>query len=172
MRNLFRPEVGPKVNWTAAQAGTNRNVIPVVTTTQADVRLLRAADADKLEETANERVKNRLISDTQVTAGLERCRPSLEATSASHMLAEHARKIYGELDGTLEIDDEAEGGDTDVAFAVSKIKAPMIERFRLANSGTHSDGAEYVGLNSIVPRLYLLMRMIMDVSYDHVDLTK
>ncbi|MBU9580665.1 M20/M25/M40 family metallo-hydrolase [Ralstonia mannitolilytica] len=166
MRDLSRPETGLKVNWTVAQAGTNRNVIPAVASAQADVRLLRAADADKLEETINERIKNKLIPDTQVTARFERRRPPLEATPASRALAEHAQKIYGELGTTLEIDDKAEGGGTDAAFAASKTKAPVIERFGLASFGAHSNDAEYVDLNSIVPRLYLLTRMIMDVSRD------
>ena len=172
MRDLSKPETGLKVNWTVAQAGTNRNVIPAVATAQADVRLLRAADADKLEETVNERIKNKLVSDTQVTAKFERRRPPLEATPASRALAEHAQKIYGELGKTLEIDDKAEGGGTDAAFAASKTKAPVIERFGLASFGAHSNDAEYVDLNSIVPRLYLLTRMVMDVSRDRVGLTK
>ena len=45
--------------------------VPVV----ACLLLLRAADADKLEETVNERIKNKLIPDTQVTAKFERRRP-------------------------------------------------------------------------------------------------
>jgi glutamate carboxypeptidase len=172
MRDLSNPQSGLKVNWTVAQAGTNRNVIPAVASAQADVRLLRAADADKLEEAVNERIRNKLIADTLVTARFERRRPPLEATPASRVLAEHAQKIYGELGKTLEIDDRAEGGGTDAAFAASKTRAPVIERFGLASFGAHSNDAEYVDLNSIVPRLYLLTRMIMDVSRDRVGATR
>src|SRR5206468_8156931 len=43
-------------------------------------------------------------------------------------------------------------------------KAPVIERFGLQGYGAHSADAEYVLLDSIEPRLYLLSRMIMDVS--------
>lgn len=68
LRDLSNPQTGLKVNWTLAQAGTNRNVIPATASAQADVRLLRAADADKLEDTINERIKTRLIPDTPVTA--------------------------------------------------------------------------------------------------------
>ncbi len=42
----------------------------------------------------------------------------------------------------------------------------MIERFGLRGFGAHSNDAEYVDLNSVTPRLYLLTRMIMDVSQD------
>ncbi len=172
LRDLSNPQTGLQVNWTMAQAGTNRNVIPATASAQADVRLLRTADADKLEDTINERVKTRLIPDTQVAARFERRRPPLEATPASRRLGEHAQKIYGELGKSLEIDDKAEGGGTDAAFAASKTQAPVIERFGLAGFGAHSNDAEYVDLNSIVPRLYLLSRMIMDVSRDRVGVVR
>ena len=55
---------------------------------------------------------------------------------------------------------------------MTKTKAPVIERFGLASFGAHSNDAEYVDLNSIVPRLYLLTRMIMDVSRDRVGPAK
>ncbi len=128
LRDLYNPQTGLKVNWTLAQAGTNRNVIPAAASAQADVRLLRAADADKLEDTINERIKTRLIPDTQVTARFERRRPPLEATPASRRLGEHAQKIYGELGKSLEIDDKAEGGGTDAAFAASRTQAPVLDR--------------------------------------------
>jgi glutamate carboxypeptidase len=40
----------------------------------------------------------------------------------------------------------------------------VIERFGLQGYGAHSADAEYVLIDSIEPRLYLLARLIMDVS--------
>jgi hypothetical protein len=34
----------------------------------------------------------------------------------------------------------------------------------LRNFGAHSDNAEYVNISSIEPRLYLLARLIMDIT--------
>ena len=53
---------------------------------------------------------------------------------------------------------------TDAAFASLNTKAPVLERFGLGGFGAHSNDAEYVALDSIEPRLYLLARLIMDVS--------
>ena len=53
---------------------------------------------------------------------------------------------------------------TDAAFTALRTKAPVIERFGLQGYGAHSADAEYVLLDSIEPRLYLLARMISDVS--------
>lgn len=166
MRDLSNPDTGLKVNWTLSQAGTNRNVIPAVATAQADVRVLRTADYDGLERTLQDRVKKTLIPDTKVSVKFERRRPPLEVTPAARALAAHAQGIYAEIGEKLAVYDTAEGGGTDAAFAAAATKAPVIERFCLRGFGAHSNDAEYVDLNSVTPRLYLLTRMIMDVSQD------
>ena len=165
-RDLSDPAIGLKMNWTIANAGTNRNVIPAIASAVADVRVLRVADYDGIEQKVRERIKTQLIPDTVVEMTFERRRPPLEMTSASQALAKHAQRIYAELGLNLVIGEVAEGGGTDAAFAALATKAPVIERFGLRGFGAHSNDAEYVDLNSVTPRLYLLTRMIMDVSQD------
>jgi glutamate carboxypeptidase len=163
-RDLSIPEIGLKMNWTIANAGTNRNVIPAIASAAADVRVLRVADYDGIEQKVRERIKNQLIPDTTVEMTFERRRPPLEVTPASQALAKHAQGIYAEIGNTLIVRDIAEGGGTDAAFAALRTKAAVIERFGLRGFGAHSNDAEYIELDSIEPRLYLLARMIMDVS--------
>jgi glutamate carboxypeptidase len=165
-RDLSDPKTGLKMNWTVASAGTNRNVIPAIASATADVRVLRVADYDGIEEKVKERIKNQLIPDTKVHMTFERRRPPLELTPANAALAKHAQRIYSELGRQLVIGDVAEGGGTDAAFAALKTKAPVIERFGLQGFGAHSNDAEYVYIDSIEPRLYLLTRMIVDVAQD------
>ena len=164
MRDLSKPQVGLKVNWTIASAGTNRNVIPAVAEAVADVRVLRVADYDGIEAELRERVKKQLIPDAKVELTFERRRPPLEFTPASQALGKHAQSIYRELGKELAVVNVAEGGGTDAAFASLKAKGPVIERFGLQGFGAHSNDAEYVDLDSVEPRLYLLARMIMDLS--------
>jgi glutamate carboxypeptidase len=168
-RDLSDPEIGLKMNWTIARAGTNRNVIPADATAMADVRVLRVADYDGIEQKVRERIKKQLIADTTVEMTFERRRPPLEVTPASRALAAHAQGIYAEIGNTLIVRDIAEGGGTDAAFAALQTKAPVIERFGLRGFGSHSNDAEYVDLDSIEPRLYLLTRMVMDVSQGKMD---
>ena len=163
-RDLSDPVTGLKMNWTLSNAGTNRNVIPAVASAVADVRVLRVADYDGIEQKVRERIKSQLIPDTKVEMTFERRRPPLEMTQASQALAKHSQRIYGEIGKTLVIGDVAEGGGTDAAFAALKTKAPVIERFGLRGFGAHSNDAEYVEINSIEPRLYLAARLIMDVA--------
>lgn len=164
MRDLSDPQVGLKLNWTISQAGTNRNVIPAYATAQADVRVLRVADYDKIEAAVRERIKKQLLPDTKVSINFERRRPPLEASDASKKLAAHAQTVYRELGKQLVVDAVAEGGGTDAAFAALRTKNAVVERFGLQGFGAHSADAEYVLIPSIEARLYLASRLIMDVS--------
>ena len=168
-RDLSDPAIGLKMNWTIASAGTNRNVIPANAAATADVRVLRIADYDGIERQVRERIKKQLIPDTTVEMTFERRRPPLEVTPASRALAKHAQDIYGEIGNTLVVRDVAEGGGTDAAFAALKTTATVIESFGLRGFGSHSNDAEYIDMDSIEPRLYLLTRMIMDVSQGRTE---
>jgi glutamate carboxypeptidase len=163
-RDLSDPATGLKMNWTLASAGTNRNVIPADAVATADVRVLRVADYDRIEREVRERIRNTLIPDVQVEMTFERRRPPLESNAAARALGVHAQKVYAEIGRKLTVDAVAEGGGTDAAFAALESRAATLERFGLQGFGAHSNDAEYILLGSIEPRLYLLARMIMDVS--------
>jgi glutamate carboxypeptidase len=164
MRDLSQNDKGLKLNWTVAQSGTNRNVIPAYATAQADVRVLRVADYDGIEATVRERAKKQLLPDAKVTVNFERRRPPLEATAANRKLAAHAQTIYAELGRMLEVDDQPEGGGTDAAFAALKTQAAVVERFGLQGFGGHTADNEYVLLDTVEARLYLAARVVMDVA--------
>ena len=163
-RDLSNPATGLKMNWTLANAGTVRNMIPPSAQAAADVRVLAVADYDEIERKVRERLKKQLLPDAKVEMNFERRRPPLEASAAARALAQHAQKIYRELGRELVVNDQPEGGGTDAAFAALHTKAPVLERLGLQGYGAHSADAEYILIDSIEPRLYLLARMIMDVS--------
>lgn len=163
-RDLSKPDVGIKMNWTLGKAGSNRNVIPADAQAQADVRVLRVSDYDEIERSVRERVKKQLLPETKVEMLFERRRPPLEATPASKALGAHAQTIYKELGKDLVVDAVAEGGGTDAAFAALETKNAVIERFGLQGFGAHSADSEYILIDNIEPRLYLAARVIMDVS--------
>ncbi len=164
MRDLSDPATGLKMNWTIAQSGTNRNVIPASATAGADVRVTKVADYDRIEKQVNERVKKQLIPEAKVQLNFERRRPPLESSPASLALAKHAQTVYAELGRQLGADDTVAGGGTDAAFAGLATRAPVVERFGLQGFGAHSADAEYVLVDSIQPRLYLVARMVMDIA--------
>jgi glutamate carboxypeptidase len=168
LSDLSQKDQGLTLNWTVSQAGTNRNVIPAQATAQADARALKMSDFAGLEATLQQRVKTQRIADAKVQLRFEMRRPPLQATPGSRRLAANGAAIYQELELPLKVLDVATGGGTDAAFAALKTKAAVIEGFGLSGYGAHSNDAEYVRLETIVPRLYLSARMIMDVAQDKV----
>ena len=162
--DLSDPSIGLKMNWTLANAGRVRNMIPPNAQAVADIRVLRISDYDAIEAKVRERIKKQLLPEAKVEMTFERRRPPLEATPVSRALATHAQTIYRELGRELVVDPEPEGGGTDAAFAALKTKAPVIERLGLQGFGAHSIEAEYVLIDSIEPRLYLAARLIMDAA--------
>jgi len=162
-RALADASRGIKFNWTIAHAGTTRNVIPDSATANADVRVRRDADFDMVEKAFRAAAgKDHLVPDTTVEATFERRRPPLEVTERSRALAEKARAIYAELGRTLGVDDSGRGAGTDAAFAALSGKPAVVENFGMLGYGYHSSEAEYVDLDSIEPRLYLVTRLAME----------
>jgi glutamate carboxypeptidase len=122
------------------------------------------SDLQALEKTLNERIRNKLLPESEVSITVENRRPPLEASGPARVLAAHARNIYRELGKTLVVDATPEGGGTDAAFAALNTKAPVIERFGLQGFGAHTTNSEYILIDSIQPRLYLATRMVMDIA--------
>ena len=153
-------------NWTLMNGGLVRNMIPDQATATADVRVNRLADLDVIEQRYRERVAAQipLIPDTKVEARFEQRRPPLEATGASRSVARTAEAIYAEIGHKLSVDESGVGGGTDAAFAAASGKHAVAESFGLIGLGFHSSEEEYVDLDSIEPRLYLLMRLIIETS--------
>jgi glutamate carboxypeptidase len=55
------------------------------------------------------------------------------------------------------------GGGTDAAFAGRNGKATVVESFGLAGWGYHAKD-EYIEADSIVPRLYLMTRLLTEIG--------
>ncbi|HEY2630088.1 MAG TPA: glutamate carboxypeptidase [Usitatibacter sp.] len=168
-KDLSDPSTGLKMNWTNAKAGSgSHNVIPESAEAFADVRVNRLDDYDRIEREVRELITKTIVPNVKVEMVFERRRPPLQATPASTALARYAQGIYRELGKTLVVDEKAEGGGTDAAFAALKTQNAVVERFGLQGFGAHSADDEYVLISSIEPRLYLTARLIMDISQDKV----
>jgi glutamate carboxypeptidase len=163
-RNLGKPEKGLKINWTVVEGGGVRNVIPARASAIADIRSLTNADLDEMEAALRASIQDKLIPDTQAELTFFRSRPAFVPNTASVALARHAQAIFQDIGLPLEIRDRASGGGTDAAFAGLRPKGGVLESFGLRGFGAHSNDNEYVMIDSIIPRLYLATRMVMDVG--------
>lgn len=151
-----------QLNWTTAQAGTVRNQIPEKAVAGADIRVTVPDGLKKLQAALDGKVKEKLIPDTETTVTIEPGRPPFVATDRGRLLARQGQQIYAEIGRTLDIV-EMTGGATDAGFANRSGKAVVVESFGLAGYGYHARD-EYIDTGSIVPRLYLVTRMMKELG--------
>lgn len=167
-RDFGDPSKGLQIHWTVASAGDSRNVIPASAMAIGDVRSLTNLDLDLMEKDLRAAIQNKLIPDTKIELDFYRSRPAFVPNEVSRVLARHALAVYQEIgahDGpALTVRDRATGGGTDAAFAGLRPKGGVLESFGARGYGAHSNDNEYIFINSIMPRLYLATRMVMDVG--------
>lgn len=162
-RDLPKQTPGATLNWTVAKTGGNpSNQIPAAAEATADVRITQPGAEQKLNAALQEKIKTRLIPDTEVSATLAVGRPAFLAGAKGRALAERAQAIYKELGRELTLVPMT-GGGTDAAFAAQGGKATVVESFGLAGWGYHAKD-EYVDVDSIVPRLYLMTRLLTEIG--------
>ncbi|MCP3463665.1 M20/M25/M40 family metallo-hydrolase [Bradyrhizobium sp. CCGUVB23] len=151
---------GTQLNWTTSKAGTVRNQIPEDAEAGADIRLTVSDGIAKLQAALDEKIKNKLVPDTETTVSIVPGRPPFVAGERGRALAQEGPAIYAELGRKLDIA-EMTGGGTDAGYANRSGKAVVVESFGLAGFGYHARD-EYIDTNSIVPRLYLMTRMLIE----------
>jgi glutamate carboxypeptidase len=161
-RDIAKSIPGTQLNWTTAQAGTVRNQIPEKATAGADIRVTVPDGLQKLQAALDEKVKEKLVPDTETTVKIQAGRPPFVATDRGRALAKEGQAIYAEIERTLDIV-EMTGGATDAGYANRSGKAIVVESFGLAGWGYHAKD-EYIETGSIVPRLYLMTRMLTELG--------
>lgn len=153
---------GAQLNWTRADAGVVTNQIPASATALGDVRLSAADGAERLQQALRAKVAIPLVADTVTTVDVVQGRPPFVASDAARVWADQAKAIYAELDRKLYLY-PGSGGGTDAGYAARSGKAIVLESFGLAGDGVHGKD-EYITVDSVVPRLYLLSRMMQEAG--------
>jgi glutamate carboxypeptidase len=164
-RDVARSVAGTQLNWTYARVGEVRNQIPERAVATGDVRVTVRGGAERLQAALQDKVRaaGRLVPDTETIVTMQVGRPAFVANDAARALAKRAQAIYAELDGRqLGLADNT-GGATDAGYAGRSGNAVVLESFGLAGWGFHARD-EYIELDSIVPRLYLMTRMLVTVA--------
>lgn len=165
---LGDPDKKTTLNWTIVEGGSKRNVIPERAHAEADMRYFDASEYERVLDEARGIIENQLIEDTEVEFRIDKGRPPMPANPQTQALAERAQAVYQELDrdlGAVEI-----GGGTDAAYAYRPdAETPaVLESLGLVGGRYHSS-EEYVLLDSVVPRLYLTTRLVMELSENDAD---
>lgn len=148
------------INFTVLKAGDRTNVIPDQSTAKADVRAALPEEFDRIEKDLARVSANKLIPETEVKTSLQRGLPPMPQTAESDKLVAIAQGIYGELGRKLTI--EGSGGAADASLSAG-VGTPTLDGFGIVGGNIHTP-EEYAEVESVVPRVYLLSRMIMELA--------
>jgi glutamate carboxypeptidase len=166
LNDLGDQDKGTTVNWTVVRGGERRNVIPASATAEGDMRYSDYGELERVTADANRIIDKRLVADTSVVFELQRGRPPLPPNPASKRLAKIAAEVYSFTGRTLATKKMRFGTDAGYAYRPDTASPAVLETLGLVGGGLHSE-AEYVELDSVVPRLYLAAQMIITLSGRH-----
>ncbi|WP_158773453.1 glutamate carboxypeptidase [Cobetia sp. L2A1] len=156
------------LNWTIVEGGAKRNIIPEHAKAEGDMRYFDSSEYERVLNEAQKITENQLVEGTEVAFHLEKGRPPLPDNPQSQKLAKQAQKIYQELGQSLQAVEIGGGTDAAYAYHEGSDKPAVLESLGLVGGGYHSD-KEFVLVDSVVPRLYLTTRMIMELSDEASD---
>ncbi len=162
-KDLAKGIPGVTLHWTNIKADQALNQIPDRAVAVGDSRVTIPGAEVKLNEALQAKIaSSKLIPDTTTTVTLVLGRPAFLAGPKGLALAQRAQGIYREIDRELNLVPMT-GGGTDAGYAVRSGKATVVESFGLAGFGYHARD-EYIEVDSIVPRLYLVTRLLMELG--------
>jgi glutamate carboxypeptidase len=148
------------VNVTMFEGGNAINVIPDHAIIRADVRAFTPEEFDRVETGLKKLAGDTIVPEVQVNASITRKFPPWPPSASTQALLIRAQKLYAEIGGQLA--GVPVGSSADVAFA-AETGTPCIDGVAILGGGAHGVD-DYADLSSIVPRVYLLTRMLMDLG--------
>jgi glutamate carboxypeptidase len=154
---------GTTVSWTVIQSGGPANVIPERATATADMRMSDSSEIARVQNDANQLIRKRLVPDTEVTLTVEQRRPPLSRNPHSERLGALAQRVYQELGRSIEPVGMRYGTDAGFAHHAGRAKPAVLEGLGIVGDRLHSPD-EWADLDSVVPRLYLTVRMLEELS--------
>ena len=151
---------GITVNLTVLRAGERANIIPDQAEATLNVRYRRPEEFDAILARVEAGTHNTQVPDTTVTLAHDPAFPPLTENAQIDALAARARVIYAEIGKTVEL--SGNGGASESALAMSE-GTPALDGLGYVGGDFHTDH-EWIDLNSVVPRLYLFTRLLMETG--------
>jgi glutamate carboxypeptidase len=145
---------------TLLAAGTRNNIIPDHATATFSVRARTPAASAAVLAQLEANAKTIAVAGTTVTILHEPAFPPLANNPATDALAARAAKIYAGIGRTLGTG--GNGGASESAMAAAN-GVPALDGLGPVGGKFHSDG-EYIELETLTPRLYLLTALIEELG--------
>lgn len=151
---------GLTANLTLMSAGSRYNIIPEDASATINVRIREKQQGDEVDAFLQKNAQTRLIPDTKVTVSHEASFPPLPSNGSTDALATLAERIYAAAGKTIVR--SGNGGASESALA-HEGGVPALDGLGPVGSGSHTE-QEYLELNSLTPRLYLLTSLIIELG--------
>jgi glutamate carboxypeptidase len=151
---------GTTVNLTVLRSGERNNIIPDFAEATLNVRYRRPEDFDAVMSKVKAGAATTLVADTRVMITHDPAFPPLTENAQIDALAARARAIYSEIGKTVEF--SGNGGASESALAMAEGTAAL-DGLGFVGGDFHTDH-EWIDLRSVVPRLYLFTRLLMDLG--------
>jgi glutamate carboxypeptidase len=163
------PQSGPgiTVNLTILRAGERNNIIPDAATALVNARVLKSTDIGRIENVLRANARHVAVSGTSVSVTREAAFPPLTKNPDTDALAARAKAIYAQIG--RQIGTGGNGGASQSALA-AEAGVPALDGLGPVGGSFHSD-REYLELESVTPRLYLLTKLIMSLGQHPIQKT-
>lgn len=157
--NGFRP--GLTLNVGVVRGGIKSNVVADSAEADIDVRVVRADDAQQLEQAMRDAIAKPVVPGTsaELTGGISN--PPMEKTKAITRLATMAKDIARDLG--FELQDVATGGGSDGNYTAA-LGTPTLDGLGPVGGKAHNAQDEYLVVDSIVPRTALLAHLLVAIA--------
>jgi glutamate carboxypeptidase len=159
LKDLGSVARGTTVNWTVIQAGDRVNIIPEKASATADMRMADVGEIARVQADADKIVQKTLIRGTDVRVKVENRRPPFSKNAGTDHLASIADRIYQELGKSIKPLAMRYGTDAGFAYHPKTDKPVVLDGMGIVGDRIHSSD-EWADLDSVVPRLYLTVRMM------------
>ena len=151
---------GPTLNLTLLKAGERSNIIPKDAEATLSLRIRKPEEREQVLDRLRNAAARTAVPDTSVTVTASPGYPPLMQTAEVDALADRAQKIYAEIG--RQVGRGGNGGASESAV-VQSVGTPALDGLGLVGGDFHTDH-EWVDLNSLAPRLYLITRLLMDAG--------
>jgi glutamate carboxypeptidase len=155
---------GVTVNPGVISGGTRPNVVPERCTLEVDIRAVARDDLEAAEAAIRELAAATIVPDTRVEVTEMGRHWPMEKLERSGRLVEHVQAVAKRLG--FEVHDTLTGGASD-ANTTAGLGVPTIDGLGPVGGNDHSP-AEYLDVDSIVPRTTLLAGLLVAIARDPV----
>lgn len=151
---------GTTVNLTVLKSGERPNIIPDYAEAILNVRYRKPEDFDAVLAKVEAGAGHTVVPDTTVSVAHDPAYPPLTENAHIDALAARAQAIYAEIGKTVAL--SGNGGASESALVMA-LGTPALDGLGYVGGDFHTDH-EWIDLQSVVPRLYLLTRLLMTVG--------